>query len=132
MTSKPDGTSCNDGLASTSGDRCVTGQCRGTAPVEPVPPSLSLSQVNPTAVPGFSFHRVSLAGNGFAPGMKLSFRSRTGTLAPWVQRVDVQSGQKGSALILAYPRRTAQTWDAIVTLPDGRTARLAKALRTDP
>jgi hypothetical protein len=34
--------------------------------------------------------------------------------------------------ILAFPRRTSQMWDAIVTLPDGRTARLARALRTDP
>jgi hypothetical protein len=63
--------------------------------------------------------------------MKVTFAPSTGSLPPVATRIRIQPTRATS--VLWVQRRTSTfTWDVVVTLPDGRTAVLPKALRTDP
>jgi hypothetical protein len=133
LAPKPDGTACDDGQALTAGDRCSAGQCRGTPVATPAAPdALSLVSITPSSVRRWGFYHVILAGTGFAPGMKVAFRSTTANRKPWVTRVKVLGPEKTDVLIWVSPRRASALWDVAVMLSDGRTAVLPAAFRTDP
>jgi hypothetical protein len=129
MTPRPDGTACSDGLASTTGDQCIAGQCRGTAST---PAALSLASVSPTVLREARYYQLRLLGTGFVSGMKASFRSPSMARPPVVLRTRVRDAQTADVLIWTRWRKQAETWDVVVTLPDGRTTALPAAVRTDP
>jgi hypothetical protein len=127
MTPQPDGTRCDDGQLGTSGDQCVAGLCMGTTVT-----GLSLSAISPSTVLDARYYWLRLTGTGFVKGSKVSFESASMSKPPMIQWTRLRSSTQLEVLIWARRRSSAETWDVVVTLPDGRQAVLPAALRTDP
>lgn len=133
MTSKPDGTVCDDGSSATSGDRCQAGTCRGTAVTEPpAPPQLTLTSISPNAVSGYGRRTLVLTGTGFASGLRVAFLSQKMYRPPGIIRISVRSPQEAVVTVWAKRRYSPETWDVMVSLPDGRKAVLPAAFLTNP
>jgi hypothetical protein len=120
-TPGPDGALCDDGLAGTSGDRCVAGSCRGTAT------TFAVSEIAPNAL-ATGTYAVEIRGSGFVAGARLSFANGPGQ-APRVRSLSFVDSARLRASIQIRTRSRAGLWDVLVTLPDGRVARLAAGLR---
>jgi hypothetical protein len=123
-TPVPDGTSCDDGLATTTGDRCVAGTCRGSTS------GFSLQSVTPSTV-ATGRYRIDVRGTGYQLGARLSFANGSGPL-PVVQSQWFADTSTIRAWIKTPTRSSASRWDVVVTLPDGRSARLVGGLRVSP
>jgi hypothetical protein len=136
MTPRADGTTCDDGVATTTGDRCVAGLCQGTTPdtnptPNPTPERLSLVSITPGRVRGLGLYRLALSGSGFAPGLKVSFAATNMLRVPYVYFAKVTSAERIDLQIWNPPRNYDRVWDVVVTLPDGQKAVLPAAFRTD-
>jgi hypothetical protein len=134
MTPRPDGTSCDDGVATTTGDRCVAGLCQGTTPAPapaPTPERLTLTSVTPARVRGLGLYRLVLTGSGFVPGAKVAFAATSMLRVPYVYWATATSAERIDLSIWNPPRNMNRVWDVVVTLPDGQKAVLPAAFRTD-
>ena len=126
QTPLPDGSPCDDGSAATLGDRCIAGACAGVAP------TLAVQAVAPNVVSPGTFD-IQVRGIGFSSGAALRFENGSGT-APRVRSLLLLDSQTLAARIEVRAKRPARTrfWDVVVSLPDGRSARLVQGLRVDP
>jgi len=126
QTPLEDGSPCDDGSSATQADRCVAGSCVGALA------SLALDAVVPAVVrPGSS--DLLIQGLGFANGTALHFENGGGK-TPRVRSVSLIDSRTLQARIDVRAQRPARTrfWDVVVSLPDGRSARLVGGLRVDP
>jgi hypothetical protein len=132
----PDGAACDDGLADTVDDVCVSGICRGSAP-DAVPGDvpedvLAVTGITPdVTAPGYI--DVEIHGGGFAERASLRFENGRGP-APrvrWLQLIDTRTLAARIQVRRQGPKHP-RFWDVVVSLPDGTKARLPGALRVDP
>jgi hypothetical protein len=128
MAALGNGTPCDDGLDATTGDSCLDGVCWGGDEA----PLLALEAVSPGAVVAGRW-TLRVLGSGFEPGARLSLADGQGR-PPRVRSLRLVDDQTLEAVVDVSrkgPKR-ARFWDVVVTLPDGREARLREALRVDP
>ena len=123
-----DGTACDDGLGATIGDACLGGVCVG----QPSSSELAVTAIDPDAVWAGGM-RMEIRGGGFQPGAILHFEGAAGE-PPNVRKLTIVSSDHLRARIYVYRNRSVQPlfFDVVVTLPDGRRARLPGALRVNP
>jgi hypothetical protein len=126
--SSPDGAFCDDGLADTVDDICISGVCQG----DPVPGDvLAFTGLAPDVLaPGNA--DVEIYGEGFAVGASLRFENGAGH-PPRVLSLLLLDTRTLLARIEVrrLGPKHSRFWDAVVSLPDGTEARLRDALRVD-
>lgn len=97
-------------------------------------PVLSVTGMTPNTMKIGSRTRVTISGNGFTNGMTISFANGGGRI-PGISNVVVTDSETMTATIRAKgPRRRArtQTWDVVITSPEGSLVTLQQGLTITP
>jgi hypothetical protein len=123
---RADGTPCDDGIGDTFGDACLAGVCQGSSAE-----ALSIDAATPQSV-SRGRHTLEIRGSGFAAGAVLGFENGSGR-SPEVLSLVIVDGStlRGDIEVYSSGPKRARFFDVVVTLPDGREARLADGLRVD-
>lgn len=123
-----DGSPCEDGRDETVGDACFGGVCESGE----VSTGFAVAAVVPEVVPPGKV-AVEIHGEGFADGAWVYLENGIGP-APRVRDVEVLDARRMVVRLDVRrqgPKRE-RTWDVVVSLPDGRSARLSAGLVVDP
>lgn len=122
---RPDETPCDDGLAETVADVCISGTCLGS-----IPTPIALTGVEPAAVSS-GRQALDLWGEGMEPGTTVEFVGGQKRAVRVISSQLVDSGRLRLRVSVKRSKRR-QVLDVVVRRPDGLEARLPGGLTIQP